>query len=181
MNVNPYAHPQPEKALKHLLYVWRVHGMQFERFYSLNQSVLAWFAHLHQVGFQPTFLNLGKCLWWVRCQCEAICPSSSWEDAITPHIGMPLTWDYVWKILQPQPKRSGMVWTLTSGRISANSHKSWEASVVIMVWIWSHMPIHNLKRRPNLSYMYGMDIECTSKGSTASIKKQWHGFYTSNR
>jgi hypothetical protein len=28
--------------------------MQFERLYSLNQSVVAWFAHLHQVGFQPT-------------------------------------------------------------------------------------------------------------------------------
>jgi hypothetical protein len=26
--------------------------MQFERFYSLNQIVVAWFAHLHQVGFQ---------------------------------------------------------------------------------------------------------------------------------
>jgi hypothetical protein len=35
--------------------------MQFERFYSLNQSVVAWFAQLHQVGFQPTLKNLGKC------------------------------------------------------------------------------------------------------------------------
>ncbi len=34
--------------------------MQFERFYSLNQSIVAWFAHLHQVGFQPTLTNLGK-------------------------------------------------------------------------------------------------------------------------
>ncbi len=32
--------------------------MQFERFYSLNQTVVAWFAHLHQVGFQPTITNL---------------------------------------------------------------------------------------------------------------------------
>jgi hypothetical protein len=31
--------------------------MQFERFYSLNQNILAWFANLHQVGFQPTFPN----------------------------------------------------------------------------------------------------------------------------
>ncbi len=38
--------------------------MQFERFYSLNQSIVAWFAHMHQVGFQPTFPNLGKHLWW---------------------------------------------------------------------------------------------------------------------
>jgi hypothetical protein len=28
--------------------------MQFERFYSLNQSVVAWFAHLQRVGFQPS-------------------------------------------------------------------------------------------------------------------------------
>jgi hypothetical protein len=40
------------------------YGMQFESFYSLNQNVVAWFAHLHQVGFQPTLTNLGKCLWW---------------------------------------------------------------------------------------------------------------------
>jgi hypothetical protein len=25
--------------------------MQFERFYSLNQSIVAWFAHLHQYDF----------------------------------------------------------------------------------------------------------------------------------
>jgi hypothetical protein len=31
--------------------------MQFERFYSLNQSVVAWFAHLHQVGFQRKHLQ----------------------------------------------------------------------------------------------------------------------------
>ncbi len=33
--------------------------MQFERFYSLNQSVVAWFAHLNQVEFQPTLTNWG--------------------------------------------------------------------------------------------------------------------------
>ncbi len=62
--VKPYAHPQPEKVLKHLTYEWHGHGMQFERFYSFSQNVVAWFAHLHQVGFQPTFPNLGKQLWW---------------------------------------------------------------------------------------------------------------------
>jgi hypothetical protein len=34
--------------------------MQFERFYSLNQSVVAWFAHLQKVEFQPTLTNLGS-------------------------------------------------------------------------------------------------------------------------
>jgi hypothetical protein len=42
MNVNSYAHPQPEKVLKNLIYVGHGHGMQFERFYSLIQSVVAW-------------------------------------------------------------------------------------------------------------------------------------------
>jgi len=36
-------------------------GMQFERFYSLNNSVVGSFSHLHHLGFQQ---NLGKPLWW---------------------------------------------------------------------------------------------------------------------
>jgi hypothetical protein len=36
----------------------------FERFYSLNQRVVAWFAHLHQVGFQLNVTNWEKCFWW---------------------------------------------------------------------------------------------------------------------
>ncbi len=63
MSVKPYAHQQPEKVLKPLIYVSHGCGMQFERFYSLNQSVMAWFVQLHHVGFQPTLTNLGKCLW----------------------------------------------------------------------------------------------------------------------
>jgi hypothetical protein len=62
-SVKPYAQPQPEKVLKPLIYVSHRCGMQFERFYSLNQSVVAWFAYLHQVGFQPTLTNLGKFPW----------------------------------------------------------------------------------------------------------------------
>ena len=38
--------------------------MQFERFYSLNDSVLGSFPHLHCLGFQPALPNLGKPLWW---------------------------------------------------------------------------------------------------------------------
>ncbi len=63
-SVNPYAHPQPEKVLKHLIHLCHGYGMQFPRFYSLKQSIVAWFSHLHQVGFQPTFPYLGKHLWW---------------------------------------------------------------------------------------------------------------------
>jgi hypothetical protein len=40
MNVLPYAHPQLCKVFKHLIYVCHGYGMQFERFYSLNDSIL---------------------------------------------------------------------------------------------------------------------------------------------
>ncbi len=147
--------------------------MQIERFHSLNQSVVAWFAHLHQEGFQPTFPNLGKHLWWERCECEAICPSTTWEGTHTPYIWMTWTWDAVWKVLQTQWKRSGLVCTLASGRISANFPKSREASVVVTVWVWGHMPIHILRRCSNTSHMYDMDMGCSLKGSTASMWEKW--------
>jgi hypothetical protein len=60
VSMKPYAHPQPEKALKYIIYICHGHGMQFKRFYSL---IVAWFAHLHKVRFQPILTNLGKCLW----------------------------------------------------------------------------------------------------------------------
>ncbi len=128
------------------------------------------FAHLHQVGFRPTLTNLGKYLWWWWCECEAIGPSTTSAGAQTPHICMTWTWDVVWKVLQPQSKRSGMVCTLASGRISAYSHKSGEVSVMVTLWVWSHMPIHNLRRCSNTSYMYHVDMGCNLKGSTASTK-----------
>ncbi len=51
MNVLPYAHPQLFKMFKHLIYVCLRCGMQFERFYSLNDIVLGSFPHLHHLGF----------------------------------------------------------------------------------------------------------------------------------
>jgi hypothetical protein len=88
---------------------------------------------------------------------------------------MTWTWDAVGKVLQPQPKCSGMVCTFASGTISANSQKSGEASVVVMVWVWSYMPIHNLWRCSNISYMYDMDTGYSLIGSTALY---WHGLHT---
>ena len=38
------------KLLKHIIYVGYRFGMQFERFYSLKQSAMAWFAHLHHLS-----------------------------------------------------------------------------------------------------------------------------------
>jgi hypothetical protein len=64
MNVPPYPHPQLFKVLKHLIYEWHRCGMQFERFYSLNNSVVGSFPHWHHLGFQQTFPNLRKPLWW---------------------------------------------------------------------------------------------------------------------
>jgi len=52
MSVLPYAHPQLFKVSKHLIYVRHRCGMQFEGFYSLNNSVLGSFPHLHHLGFQ---------------------------------------------------------------------------------------------------------------------------------
>jgi hypothetical protein len=64
MNVLSYAHPQLFKVFKHLIYVRHRCGMQFERFYPLNDSVVGSFPHLHHIWFQRTFPNLGKPLWW---------------------------------------------------------------------------------------------------------------------
>ncbi len=88
----------------------------------------------------------------------------------TSHICIIWTCDAVWKVLQPQPKHSGMVCTLAAGRISANSHKSGELSVVVTVWMWSHMPIYNLRRCSNTSYISDIHMGCSLKGSTASTK-----------
>ncbi len=49
VSVLPYAHPQLFKVFKHLIYVCHECGMQFERFYSLNNSVLGSFSHLHSM------------------------------------------------------------------------------------------------------------------------------------
>ncbi len=46
VSVLPYAHPQLFKVFKHLIYVWHRCGMQFERFYSLNDSVVGSFPHI---------------------------------------------------------------------------------------------------------------------------------------
>jgi hypothetical protein len=140
--------------------VWHRWRMQFERFNSLNQTVVAWFAILHNFGIQPLFPKLGKHLWWKRCKCKDICPSTTWEGAQTPHICMTWTWDAVWKVLQPQPKQSGMVCTLASGWISANSHNSGEASVVVTVWMWGHTHPHPEKVFKHLIYVwYGGKIQ----------------------
>jgi len=64
MNVLPYAHPQLFKVFKHLIYMYDIDVICSERFYSLNDSVLGSFPHLHHLGFQPALPNLGKPLWW---------------------------------------------------------------------------------------------------------------------
>jgi hypothetical protein len=114
------------------------------------------------------FPKHGKRLWWWRSECASICPSPTVEVAQTPHIGMTWMWYTVWNILQPQPLRSGMVCTPTSPRLSANSPKSGETSVVVTEWICIHMSIHNSWRCSNPSYRYDMDVGCSVKGSTAS-------------
>ena len=59
VSVQPNAHPQQLMVLKHLIYMNGCGcGMQlFERFYSLNHGVVAWFAHFHHLELHPTLTN----------------------------------------------------------------------------------------------------------------------------
>jgi hypothetical protein len=75
VNVKPYAHPQPEMVLKHLMYVRHGCGIQFESFFSLNQSVVVWLVHVqHQEGFQPTFRTFITILLidWVKLEASTL-------------------------------------------------------------------------------------------------------------
>jgi len=49
VSVLPYPHPQLFKVFKHQIYVCHGCGMQFEMFYSLNDSVVGSFPHLHHI------------------------------------------------------------------------------------------------------------------------------------
>ena len=73
---------------------------------------------------------------WVCChmpmQKKWIKLQQTIEGDQTPYIlWMPCMWDAVWKVLQPQPQRSGMITTLTSLLTSANSTKYGEMYVVV--------------------------------------------------
>jgi hypothetical protein len=47
MILYPYAYPPQQKKLKHLIYICHRCGMQFERIYSLNHSILGLFIHAY--------------------------------------------------------------------------------------------------------------------------------------
>jgi hypothetical protein len=91
---------------------------------------------------------------------------------------MTLLWFAVWKVLQPQPLQSGMVCTLTSPRLSANSPKYGETSVVVTEWMCIHMSVHNSWMCSITSYRYDMDVMCSLKGSTVSTIAKWYGLHT---
>ena len=96
----------------------------------------------------------------------------------TPHVCMAWMWDAFWKVLQPQQLHSSMVCTLSSPRIWPNSPKSGEMSVVRMVWVCSHITIHNIWSCSNTLCMYDMDAGCSLTGSTASTMSYQHGLQT---
>ena len=56
----PHTHTQHTQFLKHRICVSDGCGMQFERFYSLNQSTVTLFWHVINLGFQPTLPTLGE-------------------------------------------------------------------------------------------------------------------------
>ena len=90
----------------------------------------------------------------LSCESSAICPSITIEGAPSPYICMTWMRDAVWKVIQPQSYHSGVVSALTSPRVSASSPKSGETSVLVMVWVCSHMPNHHNWRCSNTLYAY---------------------------
>ena len=111
VSVQPYAHPQYWKALNHLIHVWHGCEMKFERFYSLNHGIVAWFAHFITWDFSQ-LLRMWETFVVVWCEYSAICPSTTVEGAQPPNICLSWMWDEVWKVLQLQPWNSGMICTL---------------------------------------------------------------------
>ena len=131
---------------------------------SLKRDIVALFTQVLDPGFQPSTLpNLGQYLWRWQCECASITItlSPSAEDAQT-------ICDAVWKVIQPQPQHSGIIFTHPWPRISANSPKSGQIFVVLAVWMCIHNPIHISRRCPNTLHMYGMDVGCSLKGYTSS-------------
>jgi hypothetical protein len=71
--------------------------MQFERFYSLNHSLVAWFAHLHHLGFHPKLSQI-----WGNSVCgnngvsvQPYAHPQQVKMAQTSYICMTLMWDAV--------------------------------------------------------------------------------------
>ncbi len=90
---------------------------------------------------------------------------------------MTLTRDAVWKVLQPQSKLAA--WFAQLHQVGFKpTFPNLGKSVVVMMWMWSHMPIYNLRRHSNTSHMYDIDMGCSLKGSAASAKMLWHGLHT---
>ena len=56
--------PQLLKVPKYLIYVCNGCEIQFERFCSLDHRVVASFAYMKHLGFQPIVTNLGNRMWW---------------------------------------------------------------------------------------------------------------------
>ena len=147
MNVLSYAHPQLFKVFKQLIYVWHGCEMQFERFYHLNDSVVGSFPHLHHM-ISETFPKSGETsvvvTVWMCCHMPILNCSRCSNTLYIYDMDMgcslkgstvsTIVWNAVWKVLQSQRFRSGIISTLTSSRISVNSPKSGDMSVVVTVY-----------------------------------------------
>ncbi len=66
--------------------------MQFERFYSLNQSVVVWFAHLDWLGFQRKYLQYlfpaeitSTCFTWKMSRCNLDRQNKKWQECFHMH------------------------------------------------------------------------------------------------
>jgi hypothetical protein len=134
--------------------------VQDEPYHGFHTSITQTFIQLSQIW--------GNVCGGNDCECAAICPSTTIYGATTPNKSMSWTWNTVWKVLQSQSYHSGVVSALTSPMDSASSPKSGETSVLVMVWVCSHMPIHHNWRCSNTLYAYDVNVECSLKGSTVS-------------
>ena len=143
--------------------VWECCHMPFQHYNWRCSNIL----HMYVIDVQ-TFFQLSQ-IWGNVCGWnDKISPSITIEGAPTSYICMSWTWNTVWKVLQSQSYHSGVVSALTSPRVSASSPKSGETSVLVMVWVCSHTPIHHNWRCSNTLYAYDVDVECSLKGSTVS-------------
>ena len=104
----------------HLLYVGYGCGMQFERLYILNHSVVAWFALLHYLGFQTTLLNLWNICGGGGVLVQPYVYANPQQMKVLKHL-LYVGYGYGMQFVRfySLNHNSTMVYTLTSPRISA--------------------------------------------------------------
>ena len=154
--------------------------MQFERFNNVNHIVLAWFVHLHHLGFQldqlsPIWRSIcgGNCV--MRQQCAHPQQLKEFKHLIFVWYGYGMLCERFYIL-----NHSLLAWFthLHCLRFHHNYPKSNKTYLMGIVWWCSFMPIHKSWRCANTLYMYEMDVRCNLKGFITSTILGWHGLHT---